>query len=576
MSRATIFAMLVGGLLLGGAAIVVTQCGNPDMLAYNYCEKDNDCPTTHQCLDRLCRERSFVKSNATLFASQPKGEQDQLCPKGECPHSCKCTSEAKPVCGVDGKTYVNACAAGCVTVKVACQGVCPCPERVQPPTIQPSLCTKDKCPSCVCAGVHKPVCGKDGNTYTNACMAQCKKVSIACNQACPCKDNLVECRSDRDCLSEMTCVNWKCTPQAKCLCTLEAKPVCGLDGKTYKNACIATCKNVYVGCQGRCPCKTKCLSNKQCQKGFQCLSGACVPCVCSRRLAPVCGRDGKTYRNPCYARCARTTAACKGTCPCKRRCRVDQQCPKGSVCLGRRCQKCVCPLLYAPLCGADGQTYVNACYARCNHTQPQCKGSCPCRPTCKTNANCKPGLRCNSGYCEPCLCPMDFKPVCGTNGKTYANACLAQCDRVNPSCQGQCPCKKPKACATSQECQPGFACTQNECRPCMCPLNYEPVCGADGKTYTNECFAKCHGAKAACTGTCPCKQTCKTSKDCPTNQVCTMNFCQEGCSCPAIWDPVCGADGQTKANTCVASCQRVAIKCHGKCPCPPWVNAKTQ
>ncbi len=204
-----------------------------------------------------------------------------------------------------------------------------------------------------------------------------------------------------------------------------------------------------------------------------------------------------------------------------------------------------------------------------------------------------------SGTCKPTVgtCPPSTQPVCGCDGKDYANPCEAQKATVTVKSGGTCPTTVAKPCAgnTGKFCDISEQCDVNGCEasdagicvkvPAVCPDGGTAECGCDGNTYPNACFrqkakvSKKHaGACAPSTTVTPCKvgpagkpTGCGAGTYCKTLSTNPIACVGDG-ECekiPVVCDnssaPVCGCDGKTYGNPCELSKAKQNMKQAGQC-----------
>eukprot|EP00494_Astrolonche_serrata_P034009 UN34278 len=204
---------------------------------------------------------------------------------------------------------------------------------------------------------------------------------------------------ENPCCDGLLCLNYP----PLCLCGLNEVKVTGTNDMGCDTCqCVADpcCIGPFCFEKEACPPPALCLDGSTPEKidvGSECCKHAeCpVPCVCPLIYAPVCGVDGETYSNSCEAGCNEIEIASEGECE----------------------KVCLCPFIFAPVCGADGNTYDNSCIADCHEIEIESMGACPSCTDGILNQN-EIGVDCG-GVCDECIpvcaCPYIMAPVCGTD-----------------------------------------------------------------------------------------------------------------------------------------------------------------
>lgn len=135
-----------------------------------------------------------------------------------------------------------------------------------------------------------------------------------------------------------------------------------------------------------------------------------------------------------------------------------------------------------------------------------------------------PQGQCNTpdlaGTCVPLpeACDQQGPPVCGCDGVTYANECELLRAGVRQDRQGSCQGGKSRTCKADTDCAEVDFCEfkagtcgekgAGRCvfQPEICPQIFDPVCGCDNQTYSNDCVRRAAGVSLLSEGECPAAQ----------------------------------------------------------------------
>ena len=305
MKKTTFSILALAGVFVMAAAIVSAELsgdfdhdGDVDaddltVFSENYGKTDDSCIDNDNC-------------SPDYYCAKDSGRCDAV---GNCtPKPSNCLQIWDPVCGCEGKTYSNACAAAAAGVNVRYSGECPIPEQFklgETISLRPQetkynaeenirikfegVLSDNRCPidvQCVWQGNAEVefTFSKDhkGTTFTLNTGIEPSEIilfgykikleklepPVLANYPPDQKDYIaylvitsseIICFDNDGCDSDSFCAKetGDCSGSGKCMarpavCTQNWNPVCGCDSLTYYNACLAHKSGVNVAYKGRC------------------------------------------------------------------------------------------------------------------------------------------------------------------------------------------------------------------------------------------------------------------------------------------------------------------------------------
>jgi hypothetical protein len=219
--------------------------------------------------------------------------------------------------------------------------------------------------------------------------------------------------------------------------------------------------------------------------------------------------------------------------------------------------------------------------------------ACPDPEYCRFSLRARCGESDAPGICSlpPGSCSAEEHWVCGCDGISYPNGCLAASQGVSVASVGKCDSEPTGSCGGVQ-CDAGEFCKRDGClthdgqcttKPDACDLLFAPVCGCDHMPYGNECEAAMAGVTVASQGECDGSgggDTCGgfVGAGCDKGEYCDL-AAGDGCDvadgqglckpqpqfCTLEIDEVCGCDGNTYSNACAAAAAGVSVRATGSC-----------